>query len=347
MFRKREDENSVYLTDLIAATGPRTGFGRYASRSVVLEGRRCEKSLMTEVRNRPDESTVTLSVPLEKRFRRFRAYVGRDPAETAAGPGCAYFEVWGDERRLFLSMALRSPAHLVKVAPGAGAKVRRLPQEIEVSVRGVETLRLVTRYADDFVQTAPQVERARGCVWGDPQLEPEKEPDRPTATVVTAGGREAPIREVLRGSALRLAVATLGTLEPNGPLPLRMAVAPLRVQGRVLVGPNETILRTVLVELLTGARRGTDALFTLLERREGERFAQEFPSRRPERAAPEEVAALTEAARKRNADVVLTGTYFPATAGQTARLTITLLNTRTGPQFGQRVGETEATLPAS
>jgi hypothetical protein len=322
-------EEAVFLTDLLTALGgEQNRFGRYAARTVILEGRRYEKALVTDVRNRPSESGATLIVPLDRRFRTFRATVGRDPSETAGGPACVYFEVWGDDRRLFQSQALRSSAHLVKVAPGAGGKVRRTPQEVSVDVRGVRELRLVTRYADDFVQQAPQVEQGRGCVWGDPRLEPDAAAERTAPTV--PAGREAPLRDALRGPALRLAVMTAGTLDEATRLPMRLAVAPLRLEGMVLSGPSEPAIRTILVELLAGARRGSDILFAPVGRRESEQVVREVPARRPERAEEDEIRTVTEAARRVNAEVVLTGTYLPASQGEPGKLTLTLLDVRSG-----------------
>lgn len=327
-------EETVFITDLLTAVGgEQNRFGRYAVRTVVLEGRRYEKALVTEVRNRPGESGMTLAIPVERRFRTFRATVGRDPSETAGGPACVYFEVWGDDRRLFLSQALRSSAHLVKVAPGAGGKVRRTPQEVSVDVRGVRELRLVTRYADDFVQQAPQIDQGRGCVWGDPRLETDAAAERtaPAAPVVReAPLREAPLRDALRGPALRLAVMAAGTLDTTARLPMALVVAPLRLEGMVLAGPSEPAIRAVLVELLAGARRGSDTLFAPVGRRESEQVVREVPARRPERAEADEIRTVTEAARRVNAEVVLTGTYLPAAQGEPGRLTLTLLDVRSG-----------------
>src|SRR5262249_21920480 len=132
-----------------------------------------------------------------------------------------------------------------------------------------------------------------------------------------------------------------GKLDPTLALPLKLAAAPLRLEGPVVAGPGEATLRGILTELLAGARRGGDILFAPVGRRESDRLARDFPARRPERAEPEEFQALTEAAKRANADIALTGTYAPAAAGQAGRLTLMLLDVRSG----MRLGGSTAVLP--
>lgn len=289
----------VYVDALLGQlTTGQGGFAPYVSRSVTLSGRRFAHSLVTAAGIGLLEQTSTLVIGAKGRYETLLATIGRDDSEAADGPACAYFEVWGDNRRLFRSDPLRSPAFLVRTRPGVS--VRQNAQEVRVDTRGVGELRLVTRYATDIGQTGANLNRARGCAWGDACFLPV------TAPVDT-------FRDVLRPAVARLGAGAMAFARAGIPprtLPLRLAIAPFRAGKNDLPGGTESA-QALLLELLQAAHGpGGETVFQSIDRRAQSRLSSALS---PSRAGTDSLAVIADAGKRANADLVVTGVYAPST----------------------------------
>ena len=170
---------TLWLESLFKAPGVRyDGNLVFSPRKAVVNGQRFEHAMSADVKDDPagPGEYCAMTIPLQGKFLRFEATVGRDEEETKTGTGFCYFEVYGDNKRLFRSDAIRSS--LYRVITNEGGVKRLRPQLVDVDVKGVRLLRLVVRYANDFKQTGTfsaslsgdNVKRAAGCVWCDAKL---------------------------------------------------------------------------------------------------------------------------------------------------------------------------------
>jgi hypothetical protein len=296
----------VYVDTLLDDPGTRQeGNERYRPLTVTLGVFRYQHSLMTAVGNaRKTEQTSTLILRLDGKYQDFRATIGRDDSEAVGGPGHVYFEINADGRPLFKSLAIRSPRNVVEVTPPANLRARSAPQEISVPIAGVTTLTLITRYASDLPQKAvPQIARAKGCVWGDARLIPLP------ATAL----KDAALRDTLREAILRLCGPLFNPVSTEAvrPLPLKLAIPPLRVPRSPRFIYDEATMRSLAEDYLAAARRGATPLFTLLSEKDAKKLASSHPASRG--AAVEPVIA---GARKMGANVVLLGTVLPPGGGK-------------------------------
>lgn len=356
----------VFVDTLLAQPGVRNDRGGrdYRPFAATLGVFRYARSLVTRVEaTRRGQETATLLLPLQKPYQTFRTTVGRDDTEAANGAGLAYFEVWGDGRLLYKSAALRSSRYPVTVAKGVEG-VRAVPEDVEVSVKGVTILMLVTRYAEDLAQQGRRVEIAAGCVWGDPRLiasaSASLRPGNAGRTeAVSEGGVAAPpggleLRETLRKGALQLCgIAYDGFAaapEQGAPqFPQILGVPPLRTPRGVVspvVSNLETDVRTMLTEFMTGARRGGRNIFRPMGRREAGRISATLPGNRPEDAR-----ATAEAARRLGMQAVLDGALVPPQGGGSSgramewRLDLVLLDCERNP--GTELARVSLALPAA
>lgn len=304
-----EEPVTVYVDSLLRERSTRQkGYRPYTARAAVIEGQAYTRALVTEAGNaRPDERSSTLTLKLDGRYERFQATVGRDDTDALRGAAFAAFEVWGDDKPLFRSAPIRSSRTLVRTAPGA--RTRRAPEEIEVSVRGVALLQLVTRYAAELTQQAAQpLGQARGCVWGDARL------IAPSSQLLLSGGGDSALRDTLRLAALQVAGAAAAAKPQNGRLPMRLGVAPLYfTPGSSSAGiPAERIaaLRSLLEQQLLAARRGAAILFMPLTARQAAQATRALTVRGDQ---PEPTpAAIAATGRQVRADCVLLGTLSRA-----------------------------------
>lgn len=294
-----------------------SGYRPYSPRTATMDGRAYPRSLVTEVNNNvdPNDQIATLTLRLDGRYRRFLAMVGRDDILHRAGPAYCYFEVWGDGRRLFRSEAIRSG--LTQVLAGPSASKRKVPQEVDVPVRGVLSLRLVTRYAREFSQQAPNVNRASGCVWGSAQLLPLLPP---TGRDLVPDDR---LREAARAAALRLAAGVGGDAALQKRLPLTVGVPPLRREAGA--PGEEAALRLLIAQEIFAVRRGLDSIFKALPTADAAALAAALPPTGSARTVPASVAAI---GRGFQADLVLLGALTKA--GGRWQVTLRLVETKAG-----------------
>jgi hypothetical protein len=290
-----------------ALGGGRGGAPTYAVRDASIDGRRYARALLADLAVVPAEQRrAEATVWIGRRFARFAAIAGRDDGDAVRGPGLAVFEVYGDGRLLWRSDSpigsVRAP---VKTAGPKAPHVRTGPLAFEVSVAGVERLRLVARYAAEVTQEAPGVVRALGCAWADARLYPAGAGD---------GSSEAGFDAALASALLRLGSAALwrrGGAAAAGanPAPLRLAVAPLPDVPRGAPQPDRAVRDALsprrLGEAAGGARLGTAPVFRPLDGRAAGRFERDL--RRPG-------AVAEAAARAAGADALLVPLLRPPTA---------------------------------
>lgn len=294
---------TALLETLSAAQG---GFGRFAARRISLGSFRYERSLVTEVSDdRPEGRVSSLTLLLAGKYNSFSATVGRDENEARGGTGAVVFEVWGDNKPLYQGQPMVALRNRPQIGGGLSGRVLRSPQELTISVAGVRVLRLVTRYADEIPQGGGVANRAKGCVWADARLTPGK-----------IGKPDDPARDALRTAALQLggrliAFNAAGDSAGEAGRPLRIAVAPLipassrgESQGGEFAASAEPSLRIALRDFLARTRRGGEPAFAAVNRRDEEKLTVPGALRGGGRDR-----ALTDAASKIGADVVITG-YF-------------------------------------
>jgi hypothetical protein len=294
-----------------------SGSDRYAARAATMEGQRYEQSVVTEVEPRHADGVATLTLLLGESFDLLRATVGRDDRDVMQGAGGVYCEVWGDDRLLYKSPVLLSRKRPTQVG-GSPQNVRLSPAEIEVSLKGVSLLRLITRYASDVPQRGMNAGRAHGCVWGDLRLMP-REGARALRTF-------DPVRDAVRTAAVRVTAAVIAArnAESNDSAarpPLRVGIAPLQAEGDVI---DEAAVRSALLSLLASAHDGNGAIFSALSRRDEEKLTGGVAAAN----APD--ATLSEAGRRAGADVVLAGELAASKEG---RLELRAVDVRTGKRL--------------
>ena len=339
-----EMEGAVFVDEAVQARSTkRGGFAPYQAHRGTLAGEEFSHSLMTEVSSaKPSDALSVLTLKIDGRYERFRATVGRSDDEARTGPAYVYFEVWGDGTCFFRSTPIRSAATMVTVAPGA--PTRKTPQAIDIIVRGTRTLQLVTRFAT-IEQQAPDITRARGCVWGDPRLLTASAlagpsvspaaplpPPAPEAAVPTSAKNRPetldPRRESVRMAVLLLASGVGRAASPDANAapsatlryPLKIALLPLRPWERQRrrpanagIQPADTAIQTLLESSLPTAKRGSAAVFTLLDRESTQEIARAVP---PSFATSAELtstdmASLTALWRGKAVDAVLFATLSP------------------------------------
>jgi hypothetical protein len=312
-----------YPVDVLVAapTTQMTGNTAFQPRQATMNGVQYARSLVTEVNNNATatQQFSSMTIDIGGRFSRFQVTVGRDDALAARGPGYAVFEVWGDGRRLFRSYALRSAMTTVQTGPGGGTK-SQVPQKIDISVRGIRSLRLLTRYALEFSQQARYVNRAMGCVWGNPML--IFAPDAPPELVITHAGVKMAVRE----AAERLAGSVSNSPRYKDPKswPLRVGVTPLRVDP----GPpaDEPAVRALIAKELSAVRRGREQqVLTPLSQADHASLAAALPVGGSARLSGESVAAIGRGVK---ADFVALGALIQ-TAGRW-QVQVRLIETKQG-----------------
>lgn len=289
---------AAYVADLLQSVSThQSGFAPYEARPATMENLFYPRALVTHVLSGPRaaDAASTLTLRLDGRYALFQATVGRDDADAPNGPAPCVFEVWGDNKRLWQSAAIRSSQ-------------RRAPQFLEVPVVGVITLQLVTRYAGN--NTSRDVFRARGCVWADARLlapagEAAALPPSPASRSPVRAGEEDPLRQTLRLAVLRLAAALPVTSAGPQETPV-VGVAPLSIASDApRPWRDENKLKAMIAEQLACVRRGANAVFHSLGPAASERLARDLKlPRRREPWTPREIAAK---GRSVGADLVLVG----------------------------------------
>lgn len=299
------------------------GFRPFVPVTAVMDNAVFPRSLTTEVSNNADprDHTTTLTLRLDGRYDRLIATVGRDDRGHLNGPAYCYFEVWGDGRQLWKSEAIRSA--VTPVLAGASASKRKVPQELDVSVRGVLYLRLVTRYAREFSQQAPLVNRASGCIWGTPRLVP------PPATTDRELIPDEDLRIAVQTAALRLSSRITGDAKYRGRLPLRLGIAPLRIEKGTLdlrvTAEDETALRAVLSNQLFSVKQGFENVFDPLKPADSAGIAAALPADGSARGSAASVSAI---GRGFKADFVLFGALVRIASGW--QIQVRLIETKKG-----------------
>ena len=147
-------EGTVWLESLFKAPGVRyDGNLVFSPRKALIDGKRFEHAMSVDVKDDPlgPGESCGMTIPLQGKFLRFQATVGRDDEEAQTGTGYCYFEVHGDGKLLFRSEAIRSRLYPVITEDGRAKRMR--PQLVDVDLKGVRLLRLIVRYANDFKQT--------------------------------------------------------------------------------------------------------------------------------------------------------------------------------------------------
>ena len=317
----RRQDDAVYVDSLLgASTTRRGGLWPLTARPATMNGDTFAHAIVTEVGSaQPIEQTSTLRLHLGGAYGRFVATVGRDDNETGGGPAYVYFELWGDDALLFRSTPIRSHNFLVRARPGANT--RKAPQAVDVSVRGVQSLRLIVRYAADIDQEGPQIVRGRGCVWGDARLLPATGGDTAPAPTVNIGN----LRDAVRGAAAQMAAQAASDLiaDNKTTLPVKLFIAPPPDDSPAPV--RSAALREMLATFLLAARRpgssGSGAVFAL-------------PTR-PRRAGSvgSTLDEARAAARRSGADAVLRPSLLPPTETERGwRLEMRLYVVETGAE---------------
>jgi hypothetical protein len=323
-------------------------------RPAVLEGRTVTRALLVESVGTRPEDAAELRFRIDGAYGRFTATAGRDDAATADGPAYAVFEVWGDDRLLFRSSALRSSRHPVTVQGSRVLPRRRAPQAVDVSLAGIRELRLVTRYASELAQDVLPGAPARGCIWAEPTLLPRESsatstptpvPSLPTpvlpsrdrppppslvqAPPTTASDTASP-RDALRGPVVQLAAQATAAQgdasQPRDP-PFTTYFAPVSMPSSGPAQPvlTEASLRDLLRDLLLAARRGGGPVFVSAPRRAS------VP-----KARPDDEGRWREAARRAQAYLLVMAALSPPVAGQETRwmLDVRLIEADSGRQVG-------------
>ena len=331
-----------------ARSTKKSGFAPYQAQRSTLGGDEFPHSLMTEVGSaKPGDTLSVLTLKIDGKYERFRATVGRSDEEARTGPAYVYFEVWGDGTCFFRSTPIRSAATMVTVGPGA--PTRKTPQDIDIIVRGTRTLQLVTRFAA-IEQQAPDITRARGCVWGDPRLltaaalaAPTVSPapllPPPSPVVPTSNPPKNaldPRREVVRMAVLLLAsgvgrAAPTSTIVPSSPTlryPLKIALIPLRPWGNrkrrpanASIPPADPAIQKLLESSLPTAKRGSGAVFTLVDSESAQELARAISTSLTTAAdlTSADITPLTALWREKAVDAVLFATLVSGTGSDRNR----------------------------
>lgn len=315
----------VYVDTLLQMpTTQQTGNSPFRPVTATLDGVNYGRSLLTEVNNNATATSqyASLTISLNNKFERFQVTVGRDDTLAARGPGYCFFEVYADGKRVFRSMALRSALTPVKTGVRGGPKASA-PQRIDISVRGVRSLRLLTRYALEFSQEARYVNRAMGCVWGAPRLIFAS--DAPPEVVVQNAG----VRQAVREAAQRLAgtVANLPAYKGRAE-PFQVGVTPLRVDPNPPA--DEPAVRALIANELGAQRRAEKRILEPLLPSDAAALAAALPIGGSARLSPGSVAAI---GRGNRADFVILGA-LTRTAGRW-QILLRLIETKDGAVIEQ------------
>lgn len=341
-FERMGDSGREYYLDQLGRDPQtlRSGSSAYRPCVATIDGVRYPRSLVTGVVNGSlaNDRRAMLTIPLRGAFERIRARLGRDDNMHILGPGYCIFEVWGDGRRLFRSDAIRSS--LSDVAVDAAFPKRGGTQEVDVPIQGVQQLRLVTRYANEFTQQARYVHRAFGCVWADPRLTPVSEESAARAALEADPG----LRAALRNAAVKIAAAAPVTTAGSPPPRVGIAPFPLETRsgdGRFPVGLSEPATREFLSRELFAIKRGGAAAFVALAAGPALRLSTELPADGKQRTDPRAVAA---AGKRAGADLLLFGALRPVKDGRPGwTLALMMLDVQTG----RTVASAAERLPAS
>lgn len=326
MFERRRLQdavrNSVYVASLLDQPGT-VFFGncRYTGATAYFDGEQQPNSIVTEVLNGIAAQRVNsmLTLDLGRRFERFTALVGRDDKLAVQGPAFCIFEVHADGVRVFRSDAIRSPMVSVNT-DGSGFPKRRAPQQIDVSVRGVKSLRLITRYANEFTQSARNVHRASGCVWSGAQLV--------ARTAVELGQQvgSGPLRDALRKAIVLILEAVP---PPSARDPLKVGIPPVQIDNGgtspLQAGETEIVLRNDLTAQVTNIRRSGRAKLVAMTGPDAEALAAALPADGPARGNAAAVAAV---ARGLKADLIIFSSL--KSVGTQWRVTLRLIETTKG-----------------
>jgi hypothetical protein len=314
--------NSVYIASLLdAPTSAHFGNSRYTAGTAFFGGEPQPNSIITEVQNGLAIQRVNswLTLELGGRFERFSAILGRDDKLAVQGPAYCIFEVHADGVKVFRSEAIRSSVAQVNT-DGSSFPKRRAPQPVDLSVRGVKSLRLVTRYANEFSQAARHVHRASGCVWGGAQLV--------SRTAVELGQQvgSGPLRDAIR----KAVVTILEAVPPPSPKdPLKVGIPPLRIESSgsspLRTGETEIVLRNDLTTQVTNIWRSGRAKLVAMTGTDAEALAAALPAEGPARGNSTAVAAI---ARGLKADLLIFGSL--ASVGTEWRVTLRLIETTKG-----------------
>ncbi|WP_395094591.1 NPCBM/NEW2 domain-containing protein [Armatimonas sp.] len=319
----------VWLESLFKAPGVRyDGNLVFSPRKVLVNGKRFEHGMSADVKDDPmgPGEICGMTIPVQGKFLRFQAMVGRDDDEAKLGTGYCYFEVYGDNKLLFRSDAIRSTLYPVLTDEGGAKRTR--PQPVDLEIKGVRLLRLIVRYANDFKQTGTfaagptgdHVKRAAGCIWYDSKLI-----SGAGATLDTARLKE---RDERIRTAAQLAARSLKrqlqVLEkPGTKFPL--IILPIRDESRV--SPDDLLIRPQIAKVFFGSDDGRP-LGVPLEPEKTVELREILRNFSPK--SLRELARAAEQGRYANAPYLIGG-YI-----ENERLYLILLDTR--PDDGQIVG---------
>jgi hypothetical protein len=327
------DRNSVYIGALLKLPST-TFFGctPYQVTTAIFNGQSQPNSIITEVLNGVAALRVqsTLTIELGGRYERLTALLGRDDKLSVEGPAYCIYEVHLDGEKAFRSEAICSKIGTV-IADGSGFPKRRAPQPLDLSVRGARSLRLITRYANEFSQSGRHVHRASGCVWGGAML---------------IGRTAVDLGQQVGGGALRDAlrktVVEILDVVPaaKGKEPLKVGIPPIRIENSgdsPLQTQSEITLRNDLTTQLTSIKRLGRAPLVALSGADAEALSAALPV---DGSARGNAAAVAAIARGFKADLLVFGALAPV--GTDWKVTLRLVETTKGAVLKEAV----ATFPA-
>lgn len=235
---RRQESNVVYLETLFKAPGVKyDGNLVFTPRRAKVDGEIFAHAMSADARFDPSgrSDTCGMTIPLDGKYLRFQARVCRDDQLAREGTGFCYFEVYADGKLLVKSDAIRSKLYPVRIDDTRGKRVGG--QDLDVEVKGARSLRLVVRYASDFVQTATfstgrvggdPVRIAAGCLWVDAKLT--------TGEGATLDTEKLTERDQRVQTAARLAARSLRSqlqaIEKSGPL-FKIAILSIREDTRI------------------------------------------------------------------------------------------------------------------
>jgi NPCBM/NEW2 domain len=319
----------VWLESLFKAPGVRyDGNFVFSPRKAIVEDKTYEHAMSVDVKDDPTGpgESCGMSIPVQGKFLRFQATVGRDDAQSKQGTGFCYFEVYGDAKLLFRSDAIRSS--LWRVVTNEGGAKRIHPQELDVEIKGVRLLKLVVRYANDFSQTATfstgvggdHVKRAAGCVWCDAKLTSGEGAALDSNRLKE---RDERIRNAatLAAKTLKRQLQALEGTRPN----FSLGILPIREGFRV--SPDDLLMRPQIAKVFFGGEFGRP-LGVPLEASKASELRESTKTLSPK--SRYDLAGIAQQGRYANAPYLILG-YI-----ENERLYLLLFDTR--PDDGQTVG---------
>ena len=315
-------------------TAPMThqmGYERYTSGMTMMDGKAYPDSLITSVINnsQPTSQYSAITFLLGGHYDRFQATIGRDDVAQASGPAYCYFEIWGDGVKLYRSRAIGSSLSEVSLSnPLAGF---RKPQEIDIPVKGVQSLRLLVRYASNMTQQGRWINRAFGCVWGAARLIAAPA----TVADVTAPAAESPLRASLRRAALRLLQSANMPASVTPASAPSLAVTPLRVDyslatSTIRSGESESDMRQIVAQTLYGFHHEGASVVLPVSNQTSDLLAHRLAPDSPERG---DTAAVARLARENHADLVVFGAVRQK--GADWLIMLQMLDTKQGKTISQ------------